>query len=198
MCLIKPRTRSIPSDISNEVNLQSKHNRKMRSNLTLQMSLYFNLIFLPIWSIVIILFMNKNYYSYDELYRYISVTVVSTIFGVELLRIYLGYEGNLKDKIPELAGFWMLSILLQLPLQGFLLFNPYFRMYVLEIIVQAVMFILLCIQLISGYCAIKFTASEQTAVYKLKKQRQQEKAIINKTGDCLNQDKGEGNVENNQ
>ncbi|CAG9834730.1 unnamed protein product [Diabrotica balteata] len=198
MCLTKPRARNIHSNISNEVKLQSKHNRKICSNLTLQMSLYFNSVFLPVWSIVIILFMNKNYQSYDELYRYISVTVVSTIFGVEFLRIYLGYEGNLKDKIPELAGFWMLSILLQLPLQGFLLFNPYFRMYVLEIIVQSIMFILLCIQLISGYCAIKYTASEQTAVYKLKKQKQQEKATANNTDDCLNQDKGECNVENNQ
>ncbi|CAG9863601.1 unnamed protein product [Phyllotreta striolata] len=146
--------------------------RRVLSNLPLQMALYFNVVFIPVWIVMILLFLDKNYSSYDELYKYITVTVICTIFFLELLRLYLGYEGNLKDKIPELASFWMLSILLQFPLQGFLLFNPYFDMYILEITVQSVMFSMLCIQLISGYVSLKFIATKQTEMYRLKKSRE--------------------------
>ncbi|KAG5899907.1 hypothetical protein JTB14_002459 [Gonioctena quinquepunctata] len=139
------------------------------SNLPLQMALYFNVVFAPIWAIVILLFLERNYHSYNELYKYVTVTIVATIILVEILRLYLGYEGNLKDKIPELAGSWMLSLLLQFPLQAYLLFNQYFQMYILEIIVQSIMFIMLCIQLISGYRAMKYTAVQQTNFFKLKK-----------------------------
>ncbi|KAJ8942221.1 hypothetical protein NQ314_010121 [Rhamnusium bicolor] len=103
------------------------------SNLPLQMALYFNAIFAPIWIIVIVLF--------------------------------------LVEKIPELAGFWMLSVFLQLPLQGFLLFNPHFGFYISEVIVQSVMFTMLCIQVISGYCALRYTAAQQATYFRTVKLR---------------------------
>lgn len=65
----------------------------------------------------------------------------------------------------------MLSLLLQFPLQGFLLLNPYFGFYVLEIVAQSVMFSLLCIQLISGYYALRYTASKQAAYFRIMKLR---------------------------
>ena len=36
---------------------------------------------------------------------------------MQVVRLYLGYLGNLGEKVPELAGFWLLTILLQLPMQ---------------------------------------------------------------------------------
>ena len=35
----------------------------------------------------------------------------------QVVRLYLGYLGNLGERVPELAGFWLLTILLQLPMQ---------------------------------------------------------------------------------
>ncbi|XP_018564392.1 transmembrane protein 17-like [Anoplophora glabripennis] len=141
------------------------------SNLPLQMSLYFNVVFAPVWILVIIIFLTENFYLYSELNKFIIVTIVTTIFLVEILRLFLGYEGNLRDRIPELAGFWMLSLLLQFPLQGFLLLNPYFGFYVLEVVAQTVMFCMLCVQLISGYCALKYTASKQATYFRIMKLR---------------------------
>lgn len=72
-------------------------------------------------------------------------------------------------QIPELAGFWMISLLLQLPLQGFLLLNPYFYLRILEICVQGIMFLMLIIQLVSGYFALKYTAAQQATYFRIMK-----------------------------
>lgn len=40
-----------------------------------------------------------QYPFYDELYKYITVTIVVTSFAIEIVRLYLGYEGNLRDKV---------------------------------------------------------------------------------------------------
>ncbi|XP_050305261.1 transmembrane protein 17-like isoform X2 [Anthonomus grandis grandis] len=130
------------------------------------MAAYFNVTFMPIWVIVLIWFIIEKYSNFGNLVQVIIVTVTTTIVTVEATRLYLIYEGNLKDKIPELAGFWMLSVFLQLPLQGLLLLNPYFQLGVLETICQAVMFILLILQIIFGYVALKFTASQQARFFK--------------------------------
>ncbi|KAJ8985265.1 hypothetical protein NQ317_007050 [Molorchus minor] len=182
--------------------------KNVLTNLPLQMALYFNAIFAPVWVTVFVLYLTENYNLYDELYKFIIITIITTVFLVEILRLYLGYEGNLQDRvsvlgmklyrvnsfnlkqpqmlveqlnqyycrvrkdyeyillqIPELAGFWMLTLLLQFPLQGFLLFNPYFGLHILELVVQGVMFTMLCLQLLTGYCALRYTATQQTIYF---------------------------------
>lgn len=55
----------------------------------------------------------------------------------------------------------MLTLLLQFPLQGFLLFNPVFRLNILERFIQGVMFFLLLIQLVTGFAALRRIAKYQ-------------------------------------
>jgi len=98
-----------------------------------------------------------RFYQYPALpdyYKFILVTVLLLMTLIEAIRLYLGYTGNLQEKVrrlswaqrhsccrnllsggqievsvmclwkvPELAGFWLLSILLQFPLILFQLFN---------------------------------------------------------------------------
>lgn len=87
--------------------------------------------------------------------------------GIEILRIYLGYFGNLTEKIPEVAGFWMLSILLQLPLQTFLLASTQLLLEPIEYTVQTIMLILLVSQLIIGYFALQLAARHQARKFHL-------------------------------
>uniref|UniRef100_A0A8C2GMD4 Uncharacterized protein n=1 Tax=Cyprinus carpio TaxID=7962 RepID=A0A8C2GMD4_CYPCA len=51
--------------------------------------------------------------TYDQC---LLVTEMVLINIFEVLRVYLGYVGNLKEKVPELAGFWLISFLFQLPI----------------------------------------------------------------------------------
>ncbi|XP_066246570.1 transmembrane protein 17-like isoform X2 [Euwallacea similis] len=141
------------------------------SNLPLQMAAYFNVVFSPVWVIVLLNFLIRNYSLFSRLVQLTLVIITCTIFAVEIIRLYMLYEGNLNDKIPELAGFWMLSVFLQLPLQGLLLFNPHFHLDVLEIVCQTVIFILLCVEIIFGYFSLRYTARQQANFYKLKKSK---------------------------
>lgn len=67
----------------------------------------------------------------NYLYKFVLVTILVAVMIIEVssspssprspssqvVRLYLGYLGNLGERVPELAGFWLLTILLQLPMQ---------------------------------------------------------------------------------
>lgn len=66
---------------------------------------------------------------------------------IEVIRLFLGYSGNLQEKVPELAGFWLLSILLQLPLLLFLIFDPGAEPLPLERVSHGILVVLLLFQI---------------------------------------------------
>ena len=39
----------------------------------------------------------------------------------EVVRLYLAYVGNLGERVPELTGFWLLTLMVEVPLSTFLL-----------------------------------------------------------------------------
>ena len=61
----------------------------------------------------------------SQIYKFVLVVVYIVMACIETTRLYLGYSGNLQEKVPELAGFWLVTLLMQLPLTCFLLFNNY-------------------------------------------------------------------------
>lgn len=71
-------------------------------------------------------------------------------------------------QIPELAGFWMLSILLQFPLYTFLLVNPYLQPRPTELTLNSVMWLLLQSELVTGFFALKKAAYRAKQYYSLK------------------------------
>ncbi|PSN31516.1 Transmembrane protein 17B [Blattella germanica] len=97
------------------------------SNATLQMSLYFNIYFFPIWLVTVLLMLDL--------------------------------------KVPELAGFRMMSLLLQFPLQLFLLVNENTMPFQMEHAVQGIMLSFLVVQIFSGFfffcCEACFTTSSK-------------------------------------
>ncbi|KAI3370793.1 hypothetical protein L3Q82_007327 [Scortum barcoo] len=99
------------------------HDKRVLSSLHLQMSLYFNMWFFPLWWISETVMLHLKYPALPDYYKFILVTVLILMTLIEAIRLFLGYAGNLQEKVPELAGFWLLSILLQFPLILFQLFN---------------------------------------------------------------------------
>lgn len=96
---------------------------EVRSNLLLQIALYFNVWFYPIWIWILLCNLDAKYYKLSDVYQFITVAVFIAVTILEGVRLYLGYLGNLSIKIPELASFWLISTLLQLPLEMFLIFD---------------------------------------------------------------------------
>ncbi|XP_053307175.1 transmembrane protein 17 [Spea bombifrons] len=117
------------------------------SSLPLQMSLYFNTFYFPFWWICYVLMLQLKYVLLPDYYKFILVTLLILMTVIEVIRLFLGYSGNLQEKVPELAGFWLLSILLQLPLLLFLLFNPGLEPTPLELAAHGILTVFLLFQI---------------------------------------------------
>ncbi|XP_041853354.1 transmembrane protein 17B [Melanotaenia boesemani] len=131
------------------------HDKQVLSSLQLQMSLYFNMWFFPLWWISEVVMLHLKYPVLPDYYKFILVTILLLMTLIEAIRLYLGYAGNLQEKVPELAGFWLLSILLQFPLILFQLLNEAILIQPLERGVHIVLTIFILTQAISGFVALR-------------------------------------------
>ncbi|CAF1113789.1 unnamed protein product [Adineta steineri] len=105
-------------------NFQSKPTRieiDYSSSLPLQMLLYFNVCFFPCWLfsltfvLPILATSAKNYPAILMVFAFLFKAII------EFIRLYLGYAGNLAERMPELTAFCLLTIIFQIPLSIFLL-----------------------------------------------------------------------------
>uniref|UniRef100_A0A182QAK0 Uncharacterized protein n=1 Tax=Anopheles farauti TaxID=69004 RepID=A0A182QAK0_9DIPT len=74
---------------------------------------------------------------------------------MEIIRLYLGHTGNLMSAIPSFAGFLILSFLIQLPLQIYLLIATHTLRHLLATVVQSVTTGLLVLQILVGVPAMR-------------------------------------------
>ncbi|KAM7172255.1 transmembrane protein 17 isoform 2-T2 [Macrochelys suwanniensis] len=77
------------------------------SSLPLQMSLYFNLYFFPFWWVSSVVMLQLKYPVLPDYYKFILVTVIVLVSLIETIRLYLGYMGNLQEKV--IAAFLALK-----------------------------------------------------------------------------------------
>uniref|UniRef100_A0A3Q4BTI9 Transmembrane protein 17B n=1 Tax=Mola mola TaxID=94237 RepID=A0A3Q4BTI9_MOLML len=132
-----------------------ENDKRVLSSLHLQMSLYFNMWFFPLWWISESVMLHLKYPALPDYYKFILVTVLILMTLIEAIRLFLGYAGNLQEKVPELAGFWLLSILLQLPLILFQLLNEAILIQPLERGVHIVLAMFILTQALSGFVALR-------------------------------------------
>ncbi|NWU95334.1 TMM17 protein, partial [Upupa epops] len=125
------------------------------SSLPLQMSLYFNVYFFPLWWLSTIITLHLKYPGLSDYYKFILVIVMILVSLIEVIRLYLGYMGNLQEKVPELAGFWLLSLLLQLPAVLFLLLNDCLKSQPLERAVHTILALFLTFQVVAAFFTLK-------------------------------------------
>ncbi|XP_024137156.1 transmembrane protein 17B [Oryzias melastigma] len=144
------RTEQFPKDTG-----ASFPHERVQFSLLLQMSLYFNMWFFPWWWICETIMLHLKYPALPDYYKFILVTVLLLMTLIEVIRLYLGYAGNLQEKVPELAGFWLLSILLQFPLVLFQLFNEALLIQPLERAVHLVLCCFVLTQALTGFVALR-------------------------------------------
>lgn len=67
--------------------------------------------------------------------------------------------------MPELAGFLMLTTLMQMPLVSFFLFNPYLLNTPTELILHASLWSVTIVEIIFSYLALKQASSIAKSIY---------------------------------
>ncbi|XP_074063080.1 transmembrane protein 17 [Macrotis lagotis] len=169
---VRQRLESFSRTVFTDVNrtspeYSSNADNEIVSSLALQMSLYFNIYFFPFWWVCSIFMLHLKYAILPDYYKFILVTVIILITLIEVIRLYLGYMGNLQEKVPELAGFWLLSLLLQLPLILFLLFNEGLTIQPLERSVNLIFTIFLAFQVVVAFLTLKKMANQLAAHFHL-------------------------------
>ncbi|NXE81484.1 TMM17 protein, partial [Cochlearius cochlearius] len=137
------------------------------SSLPLQMSLYFNVYFFPFWWLSAVVMLHLKYPVLSDYYKFILVTIMILASLIEVIRLYLGYMGNLQEKVPELAGFWLLSLLLQLPIILFLLFNEGLKIQPLERVVHIIFALFLTFQVIAAFVTLKRMVNKLATHFRL-------------------------------
>ncbi|MCP9259173.1 hypothetical protein DINM_002138 [Dirofilaria immitis] len=96
---------------------------KVLSSLPLQIALHYNVCLVPFWAIGLIVgFVSKMHYLSVTHVIILSTLLFITIV-VEFIRLFLGYYGNLGEKISALSGFWVASVILQVPIATFSILN---------------------------------------------------------------------------
>uniref|UniRef100_A0A8P4KCU4 Transmembrane protein 17 n=1 Tax=Dicentrarchus labrax TaxID=13489 RepID=A0A8P4KCU4_DICLA len=79
----------------------SPHDKRVLSSLHLQMSLYFNMWFFPLWWISETTMLHLKYPALPDYYKFILVTVLIVMTLIEAIRLFLGYTGNLQEKVTH-------------------------------------------------------------------------------------------------
>ncbi|NXV71899.1 TMM17 protein, partial [Atlantisia rogersi] len=145
------------------------------SSLPLQMSLYFNVYYFPFWWLSAVVMLHQKYPELSDYYKFILVTIMILASLIEVIRLYLGYMGNLLEKVPELAGFWLLSLLLQLPVILFLLFNEGLKIQPLERAVHIIFALFLTFQVVAAFVTLKRMVNKLATHFRLNEFDQLEK-----------------------
>lgn len=156
----------VSKDTRKHQSLRSDHD--YISSLPFQMALYFNVFFAPFWFICSVVVLVVKFSSLIILYKIILVAAYSMFSIIEIIRLYLGYVGNLMERVPELAGSWLLTLLVQFPLIMLLLFNEQQNIYPLERSVNLVMAIFVWFEVICGYFAIRTMVNYQMTRFHLR------------------------------
>ncbi|EDO39291.1 predicted protein, partial [Nematostella vectensis] len=137
------------------------------SDLPLQMALYFNVYFSPFWFLTAFVILAAKYDKLDFYYKFVLIAIYIVMAIVESTRLYLGYLGNLHEKVPELAGFWLLTLVLQFPLTLVLLLNESMLIMPTERAMNILMTIFVLVEIIQGYRVIKALADHQVSKFHL-------------------------------
>uniref|UniRef100_A0A8D8H5R8 Transmembrane protein 17A n=1 Tax=Culex pipiens TaxID=7175 RepID=A0A8D8H5R8_CULPI len=125
------------------------------ANVWVQLLLFINVYFSWIWLASNSITLYYEYFNLTTIHRVLSTLSLTIAAPIECLRLYLGYSGNLLDKIPDFAGFWILSVFIQTPLQIYLMTSEPVLKYTTSIVVQGFQCALLVLQVGSSFSVIR-------------------------------------------
>ncbi|XP_070807685.1 transmembrane protein 17B-like [Pituophis catenifer annectens] len=134
---------------------QAHNGHTVLSSLPLQMLLYFNVFFLPFWCLSEAVMLELKFSLLPLYYQCLLVAAYLTIVGVESARLFLGYVGNLQEKVPELAGFLLLSFVIEMPVLLFILTDHQVIRMPLEMAVHGVLLCFLTSEIVAASFALK-------------------------------------------
>ncbi|XP_063695059.1 transmembrane protein 17-like [Bolinopsis microptera] len=137
------------------------------SSLPLQMALFYNFYFSPIWFTATLTALISKHSALPDTYQFVTPTIFCIMTVCEAIRLYFGYLGNLQERVPELAAFWMVTLVLQLPLCLLSLLNTDANLLPLEVSVQVILLLFVVVELLISTSTIRHMTSVQETKFNL-------------------------------
>jgi len=147
-----PRRRDAPPAV---------HFKPTLSSLSLQRCLFFNALFSLFFAVIIgscsvqkLLYYNKR----------VSISTLCIWAAIEPARLYYGFSGNLRERVPELSTYLLISLFPQLP---FILYLAYVQpvQFPSDPILGSFMLVFLLLELAIGVHAVFVQIKSQTAQF---------------------------------
>ncbi|XP_075626047.1 transmembrane protein 17B [Balearica regulorum gibbericeps] len=152
------------------------------ASLPLQMMLYFNVYYFPVWCLAEGMMLQLKFHLLPRHYQFLLVAAFLILSLAEGSRLYLGYVGNLQEKVPELAGFLLLSCLIQLPLLLFLLTDSHVIRLPLEMAVHSLSLAFLLGEIAAAFLALKTMTKRLAAQFYLRQLKEGSRARTGTAG----------------
>jgi len=74
---------------------------EISTSLALQISMFFNIFFFPFWLTSHAVMLNIKYLYLVNTYQVILIAILVLFSLIEMIRLYLGYVGNLQEKVSN-------------------------------------------------------------------------------------------------
>ncbi|KAI8823983.1 uncharacterized protein EV422DRAFT_302318 [Fimicolochytrium jonesii] len=102
-----------------------KHSTEVSSYLPLQILLFFNVWLFPLWTLgmIAIAIWKTTHTEIEGMQRFLMAFALAFFVVVECLRLWFGYKGNLLERVPELAGHFLLTLFPQCLIAIYLAFG---------------------------------------------------------------------------
>ncbi|XP_026177863.1 transmembrane protein 17A isoform X1 [Mastacembelus armatus] len=165
--LVFNNNRTADSDFTREQEDAAVIN-KLVSHLPLQMLLYFNMFYFPCWWFSAVLMLEVKFFYLPGYYQALLITGMILLTVIEAVRLYLGYTGNLEEKVPELAAFWLLSFMFQLPVLLFFLTDEGILILPLERAIHSLYLLFLLTQVLASFLALRTMTRKLTLLFQLR------------------------------
>ncbi|CAH8541113.1 unnamed protein product [Dicrocoelium dendriticum] len=137
------------------------------TNLPFQMMVYFNCFFTPFWAAsVTAVTVNKIPYM-GRIHKVLNVASLILYSIIQGPRLYFAFTGNLMEQVPELVGFWLLTILIQIPTILFLLLDEGMKASPFERVLHLIEFIFVALEAIVGFFVIKLMVRNQAIKFQV-------------------------------
>ncbi|XP_077971511.1 transmembrane protein 17-like [Styela clava] len=174
--VLTPHMRQALSNLSNKLFMQgnSKYDNftsqlpgnEILTNLPLQMTMYFNVYLFPFWFTTYCVMLGVKYSYLGGTFKVILIAMLILYTLIEIARLYLGYIGNLQEKVPELAGFLLLSAP-QIVLILILLAHPDVILLPMEGVMHTILLLMIVIELLSGLSTLSAMTRQQATKFRL-------------------------------
>lgn len=94
----------------------------------------------------------------------VSISVVVIWAFLEPLRLYYGFSGNLKENVPSLATYLLVTLFPQMP---FILYLAYIQpvLFPIDPIIGSLMVVFLVVQFVLGFAATRKIIRSQTVQF---------------------------------